>query len=89
MNEGAADDMIQIYHMWDFVGRTLSMLLAVDFDIPRSQREHWQDVSGRAMYAKVLMTAEDKTLDQMCPDDYGQGVEFGPEVLEVLARIRQ
>ena len=89
MDEKAADMTMQVYQMWDFVGRTLSMLLAVDFDLPRSQREHWQDVSGRAMYVKVLMTTENKTLDLMCPDDYGQGVEFGPEILEVLARIRQ
>ena len=73
--------------MWDFIGRTFSMLLAVDFDLPADQKERWAEVYGRSQYAKLLMTEMDEVLETMTLDDYGEKIEFGEEVMEVVRRI--
>lgn len=79
----------KVYHMWDFVGRTLSMLLAVDFDLPRRPKGRWTEVKGRAHYTKTLMLDTTGMLDTMCPDDYGSKIEFGDNILEIVRRINK
>ncbi|KAL8786984.1 MAG: hypothetical protein Q9195_007962 [Heterodermia aff. obscurata] len=82
-----ANRKTKVYHMWDFVGRTLSMVLANDPDLPRRQRGLWKEVMGRAQYGKLLMMDTTGMLDAMCPDDNGEKVEFGGDVLAIVQRI--
>ncbi|KAG8525645.1 uncharacterized protein KY384_000405 [Bacidia gigantensis] len=77
----------KVYHTWDFVGRTLSMVLAVDPTLPRRLKGQWNEVHGRAKYSKTLIMDTTGMMDRMAPDDYGTGVEFGEEVLGVARRI--
>ena len=82
-----ANRKTKVYHQWDFVGRTLSLALACDPDLPRGEKEQWEEVTGRAMYARMLMEDSTGMLDRMCPDDYGHGVQFGEEVMQVVRRL--
>lgn len=77
----------KVYFMWDFVGRTLGMMLMLD--PTRPQEDHpgvWGDASGRTQKVKELIAGDSSgALDLMCPDDRGQKVEFGKEIEELVA----
>ena len=82
-----ANRKTKVYHMWDFISRTLSILWVVDLDLPSSQKPLWTEALGRAVLAKSMI--EDKTgkTDTMCPDDYGTQVEFGGDILAIAQRL--
>lgn len=82
-----ANRKTKVYHMWDFMSRTLSMLLAVDPDLPGRQKGLWNEVQGRAKQGKMLMVDRTGMLDMMCPDDNGERVEFGAGLLAIVQRI--
>lgn len=82
-----ANRKTKVYHMWDFMSRTLSMVLANDPDLPRRQKGLWREVTGRAKYGKLLMMDTTGKLDAMCPDDNGTKVEFGGDILAIVQRI--
>lgn len=53
-----ANSKNSVYFMWDFVGRTLHLLLLVPARIERlrgKQKEAWEDVKGRAIYGSMLI----------------------------------
>ncbi|KAL8994986.1 MAG: hypothetical protein Q9169_005185 [Polycauliona sp. 2 TL-2023] len=81
-----ANRKTKIYPMWDFVSRTLSMTLALDMTLPRREKGLWNEVEGRSRHAKRLMLDMTGRLDSICPDDYGTGVEFGENVMEITRR---
>ncbi|KAM0794095.1 hypothetical protein BDR22DRAFT_718717 [Usnea florida] len=63
-----------VYFMWDFVGRTLSMLYNVEPTLENMSEEgekKWNDVSGRAVYAGMLITNQmEGALDMMTEATY-------------------
>ncbi|KAF1816981.1 hypothetical protein P152DRAFT_5453 [Eremomyces bilateralis CBS 781.70] len=80
----------KVYFIWDFVGRTLGMLLMLDPKRPQEDNlGHWSDASGRVEFAKLLIMDKgpDSKLDLMCPDDRGQKVEFGDEIEGLVGEL--
>lgn len=84
-----------VYFMWDFVGRTLSMLYNVDptlEDLSEKDNENWNDAHGRAVYAGMLITNKMKgALDLMTESTYpgqkGKHPEFGDEILKLAGEL--
>jgi len=75
---------------WDFIGRSLGMLSAVDPQTPRSPM--WTEVLGRAALAKSLIMDTTGKLENM---NRGVGyhddadVEFTPEIKEEAGKLDQ
>lgn len=43
-----ANHKAKVYYVWNFMGRTVSMVLANEPDLPLRQKGLWREVSGRA-----------------------------------------
>jgi hypothetical protein len=80
----------EVYFMWDFVGRTLGMLLALDPSLPKVQSEVWDEIQGRAWMGDFLIQDKEGKLEQMTASGYGVagaqtldlGKDLGDEVRE-------
>lgn len=74
---------------WDFTGRTLGMLWAIDYKNPLSNREQWTDCSGRTMMSTIMIADKSEKLDRMSASPgYDSTVEFGPEIERFAAGMR-
>jgi hypothetical protein len=70
----------KVYFMWDFVGRTLGMLYALDPSLPAREKKQWDEVSNRCAYGNMLVHDKTGMLETMCPDERGTGVQLGEDV---------
>jgi hypothetical protein len=77
----------KIYFMWDFIGRTLDMLLRLDAHKPKEDPSGWEDVTSRAMFGNILVHDTTGKLEMMCPDDRGANVQFGEEIENLAAKL--
>ena len=81
--------------MWDFVGRTLAMLYALDSSLPQTphQKEQWAEVTSRAFYARTLILDEGGKLDMMVnigsTDGSVQTADFGDEVKQAARKLME
>ncbi|KAF1998197.1 hypothetical protein P154DRAFT_564941 [Amniculicola lignicola CBS 123094] len=73
----------KIYFMWDFIGRTLGQLSAIDPSEARPGKPAYDEAKGRAMYAGELISGPQFVLDSMCPDPRKEGVQFGGEIVGI------
>ena len=73
----------KIYFMWDFTGRTLQMLEAVDaLAVVRSTdseggmgldpqlKQLWEEITGRAQFGTVLILDTSGKIEMMCGGGY-------------------
>jgi len=50
-----ANSKNEVYFMWDFVQRTLGVLLQLDPTLPLREFEMWKEIKGRAVYGDMLI----------------------------------
>jgi hypothetical protein len=82
-----------VYHLWDFVGRTIQFLYTLDLGLSPAQRtaqsgklaEIWDDAFGRASMSKMIV-ADPKGVGRMMQMNTDVTVELGREVEEAAAR---
>ncbi|KXT00600.1 hypothetical protein AC578_3171 [Pseudocercospora eumusae] len=84
-----ANSKNKIYFMWDFVGRTLGLI--VQFDPTRNpargpKKAIWNDVVNRTVMTKTLLAEDDTSkletmLEAQYPDQRGRHPDIGDEVL--------
>ncbi|KAH7119045.1 hypothetical protein B0J11DRAFT_83523 [Dendryphion nanum] len=77
----------KIYFLWDFVGRTLAQVAAIDPQLPARQKAAWQEAMGRALNSAMLITDQRGMLDMMCPNERSEPAEFTPEIQDLAQRI--
>ena len=81
----------KVYFMWDFMGRTLGMLYAVNPKL-EGKAEGWMDVQSRSQMAAMLMLdRKPGMLNQMVESTYGgqkgQHPEFGEDILSIAREL--
>nr|POF27631.1 hypothetical protein CFP56_71440 [Quercus suber] len=87
-------DPRQVYFMWDFMGRTLAMLLSVPpalEGLTSPQQETWNDVVGRSvMGAGLILDEKPGMLAQMMQMSYPgvADVDVGDDVLEAARALK-
>jgi hypothetical protein len=87
----------EIYFMWDFVQRTLGILLQLNPTLPRGEKQAWDDCKGRAEMANMLIQDDSGMVKGMTEQGYVQtygreeadkmldcGKEFGEEIRRVM-----
>ncbi|TKA78483.1 hypothetical protein B0A49_01473 [Cryomyces minteri] len=85
----------RVYFVWDFVGRTLGMLYAVDPSVQRlstAKKELWEGAQGRASFSGMLITnalpgALNEMTEAAYPDQEGAHPEFGDDIIAIARRL--
>jgi hypothetical protein len=84
-----ANSKNKVYHMWDFVGRTLGYIFRLDPDLPDGFDEAMQDIFGRtAMSCNLILDTTPGALNKMIESTYPgeKGKEhpvFGEDILQL------
>ncbi|KAL8953164.1 MAG: hypothetical protein Q9222_000985 [Ikaeria aurantiellina] len=81
----------KVYFMWDFVGRTLSMIYGTKAtleNLSKAAQEKWMDAVGRAQFSGLLILDTrpgmlDSMIELTYPGQGGEKPEFGEEILEI------
>ena len=80
----------RVYHMWDFVGRTLHFFYMLDYTTPSErmrgqEKEIWTDAYGRYCFSKIIMEDTSGKADMMFNANIDVDVPFGEEVMRAAA----
>ena len=80
----------RVYHMWDFVGRTLQYFYMIDYRTPSEARkgqekEIWNEAYGRYHYSKVIMEDTSGKTNMMFNANIDVDVPFGEDVMRADA----
>lgn len=79
----------KVYHMWDFVGRTLGYIFRLDPDLPDGFDAAMQDIFGRtAMSCGLILDEKPGALNEMIESTYPsekgkEHPEFGEDILQL------
>lgn len=80
----------RVYHMWDFVGRTLAYFYMLDYTTPSErmwgrEKEIWTDAYGRYVFSKIIMEDTSGKADMMFNVNIDVDVPFAEEVMRAVA----
>ena len=85
-----ANQKSRVYHMWDFVGRTLAYFYMLDYTRAAEvrvgqEKEIWNDAYGRYQFSKVIMEDTSGQADMMFNANIDVDVPFGKEVMRAAS----